>query len=83
MNSILAVNDMSPDIPRSTALCYPEVRPNRAEIPPNVAPELFRRHIREFKKAGYSYIFNIRDWLENYFERFFYQTQKRKDEKGV
>ena len=56
MNRLQAVKEMSPDIPRITALCYHEVRPDRADDPLNVAPELFRRHIREFKKAGYAFI---------------------------
>lgn len=56
MNRLQAVKEISPDIPRITALCYHEVRPDRKRDPLNVSPELFRRHIREFKKAGYTFI---------------------------
>ncbi len=56
MDRLRLVKEMSADIPRITALCYHEVRPDRKQDPLNVPPELFRRHIREFKEAGYTFI---------------------------
>ena len=41
MNRLQAVKEISPDIPRITALCYHEVRPDRKRDPLNVSPELF------------------------------------------
>ena len=48
--------DLSPGIPSITALCYHEVTPDREGDCMNVKPEIFRRHIREFKEAGYVFI---------------------------
>ena len=50
------VKAISPEIPAITALCYHEVTPGRADDCMNVKPEVFRRHIREFKAAGYTFI---------------------------
>ena len=47
---------ISPEIPRITALCYHEVRPDRSNDCMNVKPEVLRRHIREFKEAGFMFI---------------------------
>ena len=56
MNRLKIVKETTPEIPRITAICYHEVRPDRREDSLNVDPETFRRHIREFKEAGYSFI---------------------------
>ena len=56
MNRLQLVKETTPEIPRITALCYHEVRPDRKEDLLNVPPEFFRRHIQEFKKAGYKFI---------------------------
>lgn len=50
------VREISPGIPAITALCYHEVRPDRKNDCMNVTPDVFRRHIREFKEAGYTFI---------------------------
>ena len=50
------VKEVSPEIPPITALCYHEVTPKRENDCMNVKPEVLRRHIREFKKAGYTFI---------------------------
>jgi len=50
------VREISPEIPRVTALCYHEVNPDRPQDSLNVEPEVFRRHIREFKEAGFAFI---------------------------
>ena len=50
------VKEISPGIPPITALCYHEVTPDRENDCMNVKPEVFRRHIREFKEAGYVFI---------------------------
>ncbi len=50
------VKDISPEVPAITALCYHEVTPGRENDCMNVKPEVFRRHIREFKEAGYVFI---------------------------
>ena len=50
------VKEISPEIPPITALCYHEVTPDRENDCMNVKPEVFRRHIREFKEAGYTFI---------------------------
>ena len=50
------VKEISPGIPAVTVLCYHEVRPDRDDDCMNVKPEVFRRHIREFKEAGYTFI---------------------------
>ena len=50
------VKEISPGIPAVTVLCYHEVRPDRDDDCMNVKPEIFRRHIREFKEAGYTFI---------------------------
>lgn len=55
---------ISPGIPPITALCYHEVAPDRESDHMNVKPEIFRRHIREFKEAGYVFI-HVGD-LENH-----------------
>ena len=58
MNRSQLVKETTPEIPRITVLCYHEVRPVRKEKEDllNVPPEVFRRHIQEFKKAGYKFI---------------------------
>ena len=56
MKRLQLVKETTPEIPRITALCYHEVRPDRKEDLLNVLPEVFRRHIQEFKKAGYKFI---------------------------
>ncbi len=56
MKRLQLVKETTPEIPRITALCYHEVRPDRKEDLLNVPPEVFRRHIQEFKKAGYKFI---------------------------
>lgn len=50
------VKEISPGIPAVTVLCYHEVRPDRDDDCMNVKPEVFRRHIREFKEAGYTFL---------------------------
>ena len=50
------VKDISPEVPAITALCYHEVTPGRENDCMNVKPEVFRRHIREFKEAGFTFI---------------------------
>lgn len=50
------VRENSPGIPAVTVLCYHEVRPDRDDDCMNVKPEVFRRHIREFKEAGYTFL---------------------------
>ncbi len=56
--------DISPGIPHITSLCYHEVTPDREDDCMNVKPEDLRRHIREFKEAGYVFI-HVGD-LQNY-----------------
>ena len=56
MKRLRYVKEVTPEIPQVTALCYHEVRPDREEDPLNVDPDQFRRHIRELKRAGYSFI---------------------------
>ena len=58
------VKETSPGIPPITALCYHEVTPHRNNDCMNVMPDVFRRHIREFKEAGYTFI-HVGD-LQNY-----------------
>lgn len=48
--------EISPEIPAITVLCYHEVRPDRDDDCMNVKPEVFRRHIREFKEAGFTFL---------------------------
>ena len=48
--------ELSPEIFPITALCYHEVRPDRADDFLNVSPEILRRHIREFREAGFTFI---------------------------
>ena len=60
MRRLQTVKEISPGIPLITALCYHEVRPDRRDDCMNVDPEIFRRHIREFRKAGYTFI-NVDD----------------------
>ena len=50
------IKEISPEIPPITALCYHEVTPDRLDDCMNVKPEVFRRHIREFKEAGFTFI---------------------------
>ena len=50
------VREVSPEIPPVTVLCYHEVTPDRVNDCMNVKPEILRRHIREFKEAGYVFI---------------------------
>ena len=50
------VREISPEIPPITVLCYHEVTPERGEDCMNVKPEVFHRHIREFKEAGFTFI---------------------------
>lgn len=50
------VREISPEIPPITVLCYHEVTPERGDDCMNVKPEIFRRHIREFKEAGFTFI---------------------------
>jgi peptidoglycan/xylan/chitin deacetylase (PgdA/CDA1 family) len=50
------VKEISPEVPAVTVLCYHEVRPDREDDCMNVRPEVFRRHIREFKEAGFTFI---------------------------
>lgn len=47
--------EISPEVPAVTVLCYHEVRPDREDDCMNVKPEVFRRHIREFKEAGFTF----------------------------
>ena len=56
MARLQRVKEISPEIPSITALCYHEVTPDRENDCMNVKPEVFRRHIREFKEAGYTFI---------------------------
>lgn len=56
MRRLQTVKETSPGIPAVTVLCYHEVRPDRKDDIFNVHPEIFRRHIREFKEAGYTFI---------------------------
>ena len=58
------VREISPEVPLITALCYHEVTPDRKNDIMNVMPDVFRRHIREFKEAGYTFI-HVGD-LRNY-----------------
>lgn len=58
------VKIISPEIPLITGLCYHEVTPDRKNDSMNVKPEIFRRHIREFKEAGYTFI-DIGDLRKN------------------
>lgn len=48
--------ELSPDVLPITALCYHEVRPDRGDDCMNVNPEVLRRHIREFREAGFTFI---------------------------
>lgn len=50
------IKALTPDIPPVTALCYHEVTPDRGNDSMNVKPEVLRRHIREFKEAGFRFI---------------------------
>ena len=52
--------ELSPEIFPITALCYHEVRPDRADDFLNVNPKILRRHIREFREAGFTFI-NVDD----------------------
>ena len=56
MDRLHRVKEISPEVPAVTALCYHEVRPDRGDDSMNVKPEVFRRHIREFKEAGFTFI---------------------------
>ena len=56
MDRLKYVKQISPDVPAITVLCYHEVRPDRGDDIMNVKPEAFRRHIREFKEAGFTFI---------------------------
>ena len=56
MDRLKRVKEISPDVPAVTVLCYHEVRPDRGDDIMNVKPEAFRRHIREFKEAGFTFI---------------------------
>ena len=56
MDRLKRVQQISPDVPAVTILCYHEVRPDRSDDCMNVKPEVFRRHIREFKEAGFTFI---------------------------
>lgn len=58
------VKMVTPDIPPVTVLCYHEVTPERENDCMNVKPEVLRRHIREFKKAGYTFV-SIDDLLQH------------------
>lgn len=48
--------ELSPDVLPITALCYHEVRPDRGDDFLNLNPEILRRHIREFREAGFTFI---------------------------
>ena len=56
MTRLKHVREISPEIPPVTVLCYHEVTPERGDDYMNVKPEVFRRHIREFKEAGFTFI---------------------------
>ena len=56
MERLQHVKQISPEVPAVTVLCYHEVRPDRGDDCMNVKPETFRRHIREFKEAGFTFI---------------------------
>ena len=64
MARLKRAKDIAPGLPVVTALCYHEVTPDRENDCMNVKPEIFRRHIREFKEAGYVFI-HVGD-LQNY-----------------
>ena len=50
------IKAITPEIPPVTALCYHEVTPDRVNDCMNVKPEVLRRHIREFREAGFRFI---------------------------
>ena len=56
MERLQHVKQISPEVPAVTVLCYHEVRPDRGDDCMNVKPDVFRRHIREFKEAGFTFI---------------------------